>query len=64
MFPRLRYVNLFYSSVLKGVLSAVEHHGGGEKTIGKTGVCACAYACVLLAFNKENFTIEDILLLP
>lgn len=32
--------NLFCSSVLEGVLSAVEHHGGGEKTTGKK-MCVC-----------------------
>lgn len=36
----------FYSSVLKRVLSVVEHHGGGEKTTGKKRACVCALTCL------------------
>lgn len=31
----LKVNDLFYSSVIKGVLSAAEHHGGGEETPGE-----------------------------
>lgn len=39
--------NLFYSSVLEGVLSAVEHNGGGEKTAGKTVSHSRLFYCYL-----------------
>lgn len=40
------FYNIFYSSVLKRVLSVVEHHGGGEKTTGKNSACVCVCVCV------------------
>lgn len=33
--PKLQMFHFFFSSVLEGVLSALEHHGRGEKTTGK-----------------------------
>lgn len=56
------FYNIFFSSsVLKRVLSAAEHRGGGEKTTGKNSACVCVHS------HSQRLNVRwlwDILLIP